>query len=91
MEKYIIKVEPLARKELQKLYKSGNMVAINKVEKIFKELSKDPYHGTGNPEQLKYNLQGKWSRRITPKDRLIYEIHENIITVIILSAKGHYE
>jgi len=50
-----------------------------------------PKIGTGNPEQLKYQLSGFWSRRINKKDRLIYEIieePENL--VVIISALGHY-
>ncbi|RYE00591.1 MAG: hypothetical protein EOP44_08280, partial [Sphingobacteriaceae bacterium] len=27
----------------------------------------NPYYGIGNPESLKYNLSGKWSRQITHK------------------------
>ncbi|NLJ00054.1 MAG: Txe/YoeB family addiction module toxin, partial [Bacteroidales bacterium] len=46
--------------------------------------------GTGKPEALKGNRKGQWSRRITREHRLIYEIHEDIITVLIISASGHY-
>ncbi len=35
--------------------------------------------------------QGQWSRRITKKHRLVYEIHDNIVTVLVLTAYGHYE
>ena len=34
------------------------------------------------------DLKGKWSRRINEKDRLVYEIAEESITVI--QCKGHY-
>ncbi|MEQ8241623.1 MAG: Txe/YoeB family addiction module toxin [Cyclobacteriaceae bacterium] len=49
-----------------------------------------PYLGTGKPEALKYDLEGYWSRRINKKDRLIYKVVDEIVTVTIVSAKGHY-
>ena len=50
-----------------------------------------PYSGTGKPELLKHNYAGYYSRRITQKHRLIYEINDQEITVLILSAAGHYQ
>lgn len=41
--------------------------------KLLKEiLRSDPSTGLGKPEQLKHNLAGFWSKRISQKDRLIY-------------------
>jgi len=34
----------------------------------------DPYKGLGKPEPLKYKLSGKWSRRLTQRDRMVYEV-----------------
>lgn len=50
-----------------------------------------PKTGTGHPEQLKGNRSGLWSRRITKKHRLVYEIHDNKIIVLVLTAYGHYD
>jgi len=42
--------------------------------RIFKEMQRDdPAKGLGKPEQLKHNLSGFWSRRISRSDRLIYK------------------
>jgi Txe/YoeB family toxin of toxin-antitoxin system len=41
-----------------------------------------PTSGTGKPEALRGDRKGQWSRRITKEHRLIYEIHEDIITVV---------
>lgn len=49
-----------------------------------------PTTGTGQPEKLKFDLKGLYSRRITKKHRLIYSINESIVTVHILSAFDHY-
>ncbi|WP_396172984.1 type II toxin-antitoxin system YoeB family toxin, partial [Flavobacterium sp.] len=44
----------------------------------------------GKPEQLKYELTGFWARRINQKDRIIYNVEEDIVTVEVISAMGHY-
>ena len=54
------------------------------------ELKSHPYSGTGKPEELKYDLQGYWSRRINQKDRMVYSINDNTVTVEVVSAMGHY-
>ena len=90
MGKYTLEISFKARKELRLIYKSGNKSDIRKVEEIFLELSDTPYEGTGNPEALKYELAGYWSRRINKKDRIIYKVYEKRVIVLIVSAIGHY-
>ncbi|GMV77587.1 MAG: hypothetical protein AMXMBFR79_07220 [Chitinophagaceae bacterium] len=71
MGKYLIELSDIAIKHLSQHKKSGNVATINKIETIIEELSEHPYTGTGQPEALKYQLQGYWSRRINHKDRII--------------------
>jgi len=87
---YLIKLEPKAVKDIRMLKKSGNKTLMVKIEKILIELSEHPTYGTGQVEQLKGNLSGYWSRRIDKFNRIIYFIEEEIVTVTIISAKGHY-
>lgn len=61
-----------------------------KITKLIAELEEHPFTGTGQPEELKYELKGVWLRKINHQDRLIYEVHENIVTVNVISAMGHY-
>jgi toxin YoeB len=44
-------------------------------------ISKTLFSGIGKPEPLKFNLKGKWSRRISHEHRLVYEVtvEENFI------------
>ena len=90
MGKYIVEISSKARKELQIHYRSGNKSVIRKIEQIFLELSDKPYEGTGNPEPLKYQLAGYWSRQINRKDRIIYIVYEDRVVVLVVSAIGHY-
>ncbi|TAE13610.1 MAG: Txe/YoeB family addiction module toxin [Bacteroidetes bacterium] len=53
------------------------------------ELTKHPFTSTEKPEPLTHALTGCWSRRISREHRLIYEVSQEIVSV--LSAKGHYE
>lgn len=90
MGKFRIEVEDLAKLHLSKHLKSGNRSSIKRIEKILQELSETPFEGTGNPEPLKYQLTGFWSRKINQKDRLIYKVELDIVTVFVISAVGHY-
>ncbi|MCH8535475.1 MAG: Txe/YoeB family addiction module toxin [Flavobacteriaceae bacterium] len=90
MGKYKIEITKSANQDLKKHKKSGNKSVLNKIDKIYKELQLHPYTGIGKPEQLKHNLTGYWSRRINKKDRLVYKVEEDIVTVYIVSAMGHY-
>ena len=79
-----------ARKDISVLKKSEPQ-AYKKLERLLTELQEHPTTGSGKPEKLKYNYTGKWSRHISDKHRLIYEIYEDIVTVIIFNTIGHYE
>lgn len=91
MGKFTIQIEKLAQDHLNKHIKSGDKASIKKIEKIFIELSQTPYSGIGNPEPLKHELTGFWSRRINAKDRIIYKVQDDIVTVFVISAMGHYD
>jgi toxin YoeB len=90
MGKYFVELDLLVKKELQAHFKSGNKSSIKKIEKILLELTEHPFLGEGQPEELKYNFKGYWSRKINSKDRLIYRIDEENVTVYVISAIGHY-
>lgn len=59
-----------------------------KISKLIASIETTPFTGIGKPEPLRYELSGKWSRRITVKDRIIYSISDNRIK--IHSLRGHY-
>lgn len=90
MGKFRIKIEALAESHITKHIKSGNKTILNKLQKILIELQETPYSGIGNPEALKYELSGFWSRRLSQKDRLIYRVDEDVVTVFVIAALGHY-
>lgn len=75
---------------IERLRKSGEKQTLEKLGSLIDELKEHPYTGTGKPERLKYNLAGKWSREITKKHRLVYEVREETITVVVIQTFGHY-
>lgn len=90
MGKYLIKYTDDALNDLRKHKKAGNQATLKKISKLIFELEEHPFTGSGQPEPLKHELQGLWSRRINQKDRLIYEVIDHVVTVEVVSAMGHY-
>lgn len=90
MGKFRIEIKELAKNHIIQHYKSGDKKSIKNIERIISQLSETPFKGIGNPEPLKYELKGFWSRRINPKDRLVYYFENDTTTIYIVSAMGHY-
>lgn len=88
--KYTLVLSPNAEKQLVEWQKSGQKKDIAKIFSLFQELEEHPTTGTGQVEQLKGGLSGYWSRRINKQHRIIYSIHEEIVTVEVVSVGGHY-
>ena len=88
--RYKLVLTPEAERHLDEWRKSGQKKTLLKIAALLEELCKHPTTGTGKVEQLKGDLEGYWSRRINKASRLIYKIEEDIITVFVISLKGHY-
>ena len=86
---YQIEFTPEADKTLAK-YKKSNPIAFKKIARLMLELAEHPRTGTGHPEPLKAGDSVTYSRRISANDRLIYDVYEEKVTVLILSVEGHY-
>lgn len=88
--KYQIHYLASAERGLLQLYKSEPK-AYQKALKLIAELRDHPRTGTGKPEPLSGDRAGQWSRRITQRHRLVYEIRDTEVVVLVLTAYGHYE
>lgn len=78
-----------AKEDIKMLYKKAPM-AIKKLEKLLQELREHPKTGTGQVEQLKHFKKETWSRRITQEHRLVYNINDDTVEVLVISTYGHY-
>lgn len=84
MGKFVVFLTTRAENDIRRHKKSGDKTSEKKIKKILEELKIHPETGTGQPEKLKYELSGYWSRRINKKDRLIYSIDDNTVTVEVV-------
>ena len=53
-----------------------------------KVAQRNPFEGIGNPEALKHDLQGFWSRRIDSEHRLVYSFKDNVLEIV--ACRYHY-
>ncbi|EAZ92955.1 Txe/YoeB family addiction module toxin [Crocosphaera chwakensis] len=61
---------------------------IKRINKLIEDIKRDPFDGLGNPEPLKYNWSGFWSRRIDQEHRLVYAVENN--EILIAQCRYHY-
>jgi toxin YoeB len=87
---YTVRYSKEADKTLAK-FKKSNPAAHKKALDIIKDLHEHPRTGTGHPEPLKGGRDITYSRRLTAHERIIYNIYDDKIIVLILSVEGHYD
>jgi len=59
-----------------------------RIVKLIESVQRTPFEGVGQPEPLKHELAGCWSRRIDREHRLVYQVFEDKIR--ILACRYHY-
>ena len=69
-------------------WQKNDKKTVKRINDLIKDISRSPFEGIGKPEQLKYELSGKWSRRITEEHRLVYQVEND--RIIIFTCKYHY-
>lgn len=79
---------PKFREDLAWFIKNDRKAAL-KVLELVEGIIADPFAGIGKPEQLRFELTGCWSRRVTREHRLVYRVASDRID--FLQARYHYE
>lgn len=69
-------------------WEQTNPKIVQRINAILESILVDPASGIGNPEKLKFELSGAWSRRINYRDRMVYQIHGH--TAVVLQLRDHY-
>lgn len=88
---YTIRKTKQADKDIDALKKSGNKSLIKKLANLLVEIADNPRSGTGQVEQLKhYPYKQTWSRRLNQEYRIVYEIHDDTVVVLVFSLMDHY-
>jgi toxin YoeB len=86
---YTIQFSKEADKIIEK-YKKSNPIAYKKICRLIPELVNHPRNGTGHPEPLVAGNSVTYSRRISANNRIIYDIYDDAVVVLVLSIEGHY-
>lgn len=60
-------------------WKATDIKIFKRINALIKDIRKSPFSGIGKPEPLKFELTGKWSRRINDEHRLVYAVMDKKI------------
>lgn len=61
---------------------------LNRINKLIKETTREPFEGVGKPEPLKHSLAGYCSRRINEEHRMVYKVTDDAL--LIAQLRYHY-
>lgn len=61
---------------------------LKRINELIKSIQRDAFKGIGEPEPLKHNWKGYWSRRITREHRLVYKVQND--EILIAQCRYHY-
>jgi toxin YoeB len=61
---------------------------VERINKLIKEIQREPFSGIGKPEPLKHALSGYWSRRINDEHRIVYKAEQDALWIVQL--RYHY-
>ncbi len=86
---YTIHFEKDVLKSIAK-WKKSNPLLLKKLENILVDISLHPRIGIGHPEPLVGGGDVTYSRRITANDRILYDIYDDEVVVIVIQVGGHY-
>ncbi len=61
---------------------------LKRINTLLKDITRQPFTGLGDPEPLKHNWTGYWSRRINREHRLVYKVKDK--QILIAQCRYHY-
>lgn len=61
---------------------------LKRINSLIKDISRSPFEEIGDPEPLKFNWSGFWSRRINKEHRLVYATEDDAILIAL--CRYHY-
>lgn len=87
---YAIEYSKSADRTLTK-WKKSNPQLFKKATKVLLDIMEHPRTGIGHPEPLVGGKDITYSRHITAHDRIIYDIYDNSVSVLIIQCEEHYD
>ncbi len=67
----------------------NDLKTVKKIYSLLENCCNTPFEGLGQPEPLKANYSGYWSRRINLEHRIVYKVEKD--KIVVHSMKGHYQ
>ena len=61
---------------------------LKRINTLIKDIQRQPFAGLGDPEPLRHQWSGYWSRRIDREHRLVYKVTDDAI--IVVQCRYHY-
>ncbi|MBB3331009.1 toxin YoeB [Halomonas campaniensis] len=69
-------------------WQSRDKRALKRINMLIKDIQRQPFDGLGDPEPLRHQWSGYWSRRIDREHRLVYKVTDRAI--VIVQCRYHY-
>lgn len=86
---YAVEFSKVAGKTLKR-WKKSNPVLFKKASAILMDIMEHPRTGIGHPEPLVGGKDITYSRHITAQDRIIYDIYDEHVYVLVIQLEEHY-
>ena len=69
-------------------WQESDRKGLRRLNKLIEEARRTPHEGIGEPEALRGDLAGFWSRRIDGRHRLVYKVDGD--SLLIAQCRYHY-
>lgn len=69
-------------------WQNADKKKLRRINDLIKATKREPFSGIGDPEPLRHNLTGYWSRRIDQEHRFVYKVENNVL--YIAQCRYHY-
>jgi len=69
-------------------WQSTDKKIVQRINRLIKEIKRNPFEGMGDPEPLRHNWSGYWSRRIDREHRIVYKIIDE--SLVVVQCRYHY-
>ena len=70
-------------------WQQNDKALLRRINRLNRDIQRDPCTGIGKPESLKFNFSGYWSRRIDDEHRVVYKVAA--AEIVIAQLRGHDE
>lgn len=69
-------------------WQSRDKKTLKRINTLIKDIQRQPFDGLGDPEPLRHQWSGYWSRRIDREHRLVYRVTD--YAIVIVQCRYHY-